>query len=355
MLSKQSLIGVVAVTLLVVTAGCSAAVTDGGAPDAERIADEVQERTDEIDSVRGEKVTTVERDGETNTTVTRFVQRPPNESWSEVVSSDSAYRSAGDRVVQSDGRLVNYDASENNYTVLETDLAGGGPSQTVSAEAIERTLNRSNVSFEGTDTVAGRDVYVVSLDRESEAGTSNTTVKVDQEYWYPLEYTTTTQFDDTETTMTMTHRNVTFNEPVADDRFSFDPPEGATLERTSSIGSEEFDSVERLDAATDFDVPTPSVPDGYSLESATTFTTNGNTSATVVYTNDSDARLSYSVSPETESNVDGETVTVDSTEVTVTEYGSMTRASWTCGETRYALSGELDRETLLELVESVDC
>lgn len=355
MLSTQQLIGTVAVALLVVTAGCSAVVTDNGAPDAEQIADRVQERTDEIDSVRGEKVTTIERDGETNETVTRFVQQPPNKSWSEVVSADTTYRSAGDRVVQSDGRVVSYDASENNYTVLETDFASGGPGQMISAEAIEQTLNRSDVSFEGTDTVAGRDVYVVSLDSTSEAGTSNTTLKVDQEYWFPLEYTTTSQFGDTEMTVTMTHRNVTFNEPVADDRFSFDPPEGATLEQTNSIGSEKFDSVERLDAATAFDVPTPSVPDDYSLESATTFTNNGNTSATIVYTNSSDARLSYSVSPEAETEMDGETVTVDSTEVTVADFGSSTRASWTCGDTQYALSGELDREQLLGLVESVDC
>ena len=355
MLSKQSLIAVVAVALLAVTAGCSAAVTGDGAPDAQQIADEVQERTDEIDSVRGEKVTTTQRDGETNRTVTRFVQRPPNESWSEVVSADTAYQSAGDRVVRTDGRVVSYDASENNYTVLETDLASSGPSQIVTAEAIERTLNRSNVSFEGTDTVAGRDVYVVSLDSENEAGTSNTTLKVDQEYWFPLEYTTTSQFGDTEMTVTTTHRNVTFNEPVADDRFSFDPPEGATLEQTNSIASEEFDSVEQLDAATAFDVPTPSVPDSYTLDSANTFTTDGNTSATVVYTNDSDGRLSYSVAPGTDATMDGETVTVDSTEVTVTEYGSTTSVSWTCGDTQYTLAGELDRETLLASVESVGC
>lgn len=354
MLSKQSLIGTVAVALLVVTAGCSAVVTDSGTPDAEQIADKVQERTDEIDSVRGEKVTTIQRGGETNETVTRFVQRPPNESWSEVVSADTAYQSAGDRVVRSDGRIVSYDASENNYTVLETDFAAG-PGQMISAEAIERTLNRSDVSFEGTDTVAGRDVYVVSLDSDSEAGTSNTTLKVDQEYWYPLEYTTTSQFGDTEMTVMMTHRSVTFNEPVADDRFSFDPPEGATLEESTSVGSETFDSVERLDAATEFDVPTPSVPDGYTFESANTFSTDGNTSASVVYTNDTDARLRYSVSPATDAGMDGETVTVGSTEVTVADFGSSTRVAWTCGDTQYALTGELDREQLLGLVESVDC
>ncbi|ERH14085.1 MAG: outer membrane lipoprotein-sorting protein, partial [halophilic archaeon J07HB67] len=238
MLPKRSPIATVAVALLIVTAGCSAVVTNGGQPDAERIADGVRERTDEIESVRGQKVTTITRDGETNRTVVQFVQRPPNESWSEVVSSDTGYRAAGDRAVRTDGQFVRYDASENNYTVLETDFASGGASQMISAEAIERTLNRSDVSFEGTDTVAGRDVYVVSLDSETEGSVSNTTLKVDQEYWYPLEYTTTSQFGDTETTVTVTHRNVTFNEPVADDRFSFDPPEGATLEETSSVGSE---------------------------------------------------------------------------------------------------------------------
>ncbi|MEZ3145570.1 DUF4367 domain-containing protein [Halobaculum sp. MBLA0143] len=352
---SRLVVATLAVTLLVVTAGCAA--VGGGDPDPERIAQQVQERQGDIDVVRGVRVTTVESDGNANTTVREYVKRPPNQSRSRVVETDGGYAGAGDLIVRNEGEFVSYDASENAYSVVESDTPNGG--QVVTAETINRTLSKGDVSFAGTDTVAGRSVYVVELTRETEYGTSNTTLKVDQEHWYPLAYETTTVYElDNETvttTISMTHRNVSFDAEVAADAFEFDPPADATLERRTTFTTEEFDSVAALEEAAPFELSEPALPDDYRLDTARLVVTNGNATASTVYTDGDDGSIRLSVTEATESRLDGETVEIDGTTATVRTFGNQTSLVWRCDDTRYSLSGTLDRDALVDAAGPLVC
>lgn len=352
---SRLVVATLAVTLLVVTAGCAALV--GGDPDPERIAQQVQERQNDIDAVSGVRVTTIGTGDDANTTVREYVRQPPNKSRARVLETDGGYAGEGDLFVRDGGRFVSYDASENTYSVTESDVAGGG--QTLTAEAINRTLANSNVSFVGTDTVAGRSVYVIELTRESEYGTTESTLKVDQEHWYPLAYETTSVFErDNETittTVSMTHRNVTFDPEVAADAFEFDPPADATVDRRTTLSSDTFDSVRGLDEAAPFEVSAPAVPDGYELDAARLVVTNGNATASLSYTDGDDGRLRASVSENPNVELDGETVEVDGTTATVQTFGNQTSLVWQCGDLRYSLSGTLDRDALVDAAEPVVC
>jgi len=343
---------VLLVALLAVTAGCAAAIGDD--TDPERIAEQIQQRTDRIDSVQGVRVTIIERDGSANQTVMDYAARPPEQSRTHVLDADGGWQSVGDTIIQNDDRMITYDASNNSYREFETD--NGRPDQFISAAAIERTLNRSTVSYDGKDTVAGRDVHVISLERNTAGQESTSTLKVDQEYWYPLAYSTTTRYGDGETTVTMRFRNVTFNEPLSDKTFNFDPPAGATLEDRTRFESTEYDSVDEANAATPFELTEPTLPDSYTLDSAKVVSTNGAKTGALTYlSGETRVVLTARSTTDTATDLDGESISLGETNATVRTFGDSTNLVWYCDDTRYSLSGQVDRSVLEDAARSLGC
>ena len=343
-------LGVLLVAVLAVTAGCASAIS--GDPNPERIADQAQQRMDDNNTVEGVKVMSTTRDGETNTTVTEYVRQPPNKVRSEVIEGGQ-YREPGDIRVNTGEKTYHYDASENSYRTYDVDY--NRSEGFLSADAIEGVLNRSDVSYAGTDTVADRDVHVIELTRSERDSTM--TIKVDQEHWYPLAYETTTSFDGTTTTMSWTHRNVTFNEPVDEDVFSFDPPEGAELEKSSSPEIEQYNSVSAANEATPYEVTEPALPDSYELASTQVMVIDGTSTTSLSYENGDKATKGayFSVSNETRSASSGESVTIGNTTGTVQSFGDTTSLSWSCEETQYSLGGPLNQSTLVDAAAAVGC
>jgi|GEM_PF-5498549 hypothetical protein len=145
-------LGVLLVAVLAVTAGCASAIS--GDPNPDRIAEQMQQRLDDIDTVEGVKVMETTRDGETNTTVTEYVRQPPNKVRTKVIEGGQ-YRETGDLRVNTGDKTYRYDASENTYTTYDFDYNRSGGY--FDADTIERVLNNSEVSYKGTDTVAGRE------------------------------------------------------------------------------------------------------------------------------------------------------------------------------------------------------
>ena len=345
-------LGVLLVAVLAVTAGCASAIT--GDPNPERIADKMQQRLDDIDTVQGVKVMKTTRNGETNTTVTEYVRQPPNKVRSKVIEGGQ-YRDEGDYRVNTGEKTYRYDASENTYTKYDFDY--NRSEGYFDADTIERILNNSEVSYKGTDTVAGRDVHVIELtDTERD---STVTIKADQEHWYPLAYETSYSYDGITTTMSWTHRNVSFNEPVDDDTFTFEPPAGAELKETTTPDVTEFDSVSAANEATAYEVVEPDMPDSYTIESINEMVIDGSSTTTLSYRN-GDKGAYYSVSnesvgSESAAGSDGESVTIGNTTGTVSSYGETTSVRWSCDGMRYSLSGQLNQSTLVEAASAVGC
>lgn len=344
---RRLTLGVILVAVLAASAGCASTISEN--PDPERVGDQIQQRMDKIDSVQGTKVLRITTDGETNTTVSEYVRQPPSKVRSEVIEG-SGYRSEGDFRVNTGETSYSYDASENTYTKYEIDHNRSG--QYLAAEAIDRLLNRSDVSYEGTDTVAGRNVHVVEVIRTEHDST--TTLKVDQEYWYPLALKTTSSFNGTETTLSWSHRNVSFNEPINDGAFTFDPPEEAELEASRSPEIDEYNSVSAANEATPYEVVEPALPGDYTLDSTQVMRTNGTSTTSLIYTNGED-RAFYSITNDTRSEQSGESVTIGNTTGTVSDYGGSKSLIWTCNGVKYSLSGQLNQSTLVEAAAPVGC
>lgn len=347
MFQSRRTLGILVLAVLAVSAGCASTISDD--PNPERIADQIQQRMEKIDSVQGTKVMRITTDGETNTTVTNYVRQPPTKIRSEVVEG-SGYQSEGDLRVNTGEATYNYDASENTYSKYDFDT--GQSSQFPNAEAIDRLLNRSNVSYVGADTVAGRDVHIIEIVRTERDST--TTLKVDQEYWYPLALETTSSYNGTETTLSWTHRNVTFNEPVADDVFTFDPPAGAELKTSHSPEMNKYDSVQAADDATPYAITEPAVPAEYSLDTTQVMVFNGTSTASLTY-KDGKNRIYFTITNESRSEASGESVAIGNTTGTVSSYGASTTVTWDCDGLQYSLSGQLNQSTLVDAATTVGC
>lgn len=345
-------LGVLLVAVLAVTAGCASAIS--GDPNPERIADKMQQRLEKIDSVQGTKVMRITTDGETNTTVIEYVRKPPSKVRSTVIRGGN-YRSEGDYRVNTGEATYSYDASKNTYT--KYDFEYNRSSQFPSAESIERLLNRSEVSYEGTDTVAGRDVHVIKVVRT--ARDSTMTIKVDQKYWYPLAMKTTSSYSGTETTLSWTHRSVTFNEPINEGTFTFEPPEGAELKERTSSEMTKYDSVSAANEATPYEVVEPAMPDAYTLESARVMVIDGTSTTSLSYRNGDKAAYfsvsNESVTSESSAAPDGESITIGNTTGTVSSYGDTTTLRWNCDGMRYSLGGQLNQSTLVDAASAVGC
>jgi len=351
-MTKQSLrlrVGILFVALLTVTAGCAAALGDD--MDSETIAEKLDDRHDEIDDVQGTQIVTVEGDNSTERTVTEVVERPPMESRQEVIESDSEWQSAGDVTVRTEEELITYNAEENTVTEFEFDSDEEEVPMTTE-DMLSESLEESNISYEGTDTVADRDVHVITLtDEETDATTK---VWADQEFWYPLKTETTFDQGDEEWTTTMTYEEVEFNQGVDDEVFAFDPPEDATVEEFETPETETVDSADALDAAVPFDVAEPDLPEEFAFEEATVTEQNDIVTAFVSYEADGDI-VSYSLTNNTEHELTGEPVDIGDTEGTISEFGDRTSVAWECDGIQYSLTGELDRETLIDSAAAVGC
>ena len=342
-------IGILLVALLTVTAGCAAALGDD--PDPERIADELEDRNEQIEDLQGQRVLTVETPNTTQRTVMTVAERPPEQSRQEVIEADSEWQSAGDVTVNDGETLYMYDASEN--TVTEFNVSYDPESAGfASEELIANTLNESDVSYEGTDTVADREVHVIDLtDTETNR---TTTVWVDTEFWYPLKYETTMERGDQQLSTTMVFEEVAFNEGLDDGTFEFEPPADATVEQYEPPETRTVDSLAAVDDGTPYTVSAPDLPDRFAFEEGRITDAGDRLSASMTYTAD-DERVSFSVTNTTAYESSGETVEIGDTEGTLSEYGDTYSVTWDCDGVRYSLSGELDRETLIDSAASVSC
>lgn len=343
------LIGVVSVALLTATAGCAALIGDD--PDPKTIADKLDDRHDEIEDIQGTQVMTMERNGETERTVIEIVERPSTASRQEIVETDSEWQSEGDVIVSTSKEMISYDADENTVTAFEVDR-DPETSALTSEGLIGEALTDSEIAFEGTDTVADRAVYEITL--HDEKADQTTTVWADQEFWYPVKYETTFGNGDQQWETTMRYESITFNEGVDDAVFEFEPPEDATVEEFEPPETQTIESADDVDAATPHEFVEPELPEAFGFEEASV-TETGDTDMTSVRYESTDETVLFAITDNTDHESTGEPIEIGETEGTISEFGEQRSVTWDCDGVRYSLSGELDRETLTDSAASVGC
>lgn len=345
--NNRLLLGV-GIAFLFVTAGCMGLAT--GDPDPETIATEIENRHENIDSVEGVKISETESGGETMRQRTTVVEIPGNVSKRVVTESDNdQFTTEGQVTLTRDGVTRIYDPQEN--TVTEYDIGSDRPSGitggAVDADQIEQILDDSNVSYEGTDRVADREVHVITINRTATKPTSTVTAYVDKEFWYPLRTEMTfSSPDGEETTIVSYFESVEFNGDVSAEDVTLDVPEDATVQEHTGPETQEFESIAAVKEAAQFDIGDPELGDQYTFESANEMIMDGTVSYTLTYKS-SDATIRHTVSNQTDYELAGESVDLNGTEAYLQEYDDSTTVLWEQDDRRHTLGGNADREKII--------
>ncbi|MGB9955228.1 LolA family protein [Haloferax prahovense] len=212
------------------------------------------------------------------------------------------------------------------------------------------------VEFVETDTVSGREAYVIDIAPEtnrSEAG-YHQRLWLDSERFYPLRKQTSWTANGSRHSVTTTYTNVTFDAAVSADTFRPEIGANTTVERPNTPNTEWFQSRADLEARSSISVPDPTVPSAFELVYATRTTGRidgvglryaaGGRELTV-------AKFNYTLDidgDERDTMVAGRPATID--------YGPTTSVSWNCDGYGYTVRGTgVETDRLVEVGHSVGC
>jgi outer membrane lipoprotein-sorting protein len=307
-----------------------------------------ESRMTSLETFTGVRTQTVEYGNETTTSTT--------EMWARLTTGEyrSEVRSPADRA--------------GNVVVGGTDTVWSYREEPNTVTKFDRTDTANNVSalvatnlatgFEITDyeeaTLDGRETYRVTLVPETDESVNVTaTAHLDRETYFPVSVEQSYELENRTVTTHIDYEEVTLNATIPDDRFTFDPPANATVETADIPETESFESLDAMREGVDAPVPDPSVPDDYEFTQGQVFY-GDNTSLSLRYENDT-TRLAVSKLESDHLVSDGENVTVGDRDGRLQTFGETKIVVWQCDGWRYSVSGELDREELLDVAASMEC
>lgn len=351
-----------------------AQVNQSESSDANTTADEIIRETsqsyEDISDFTATQVTNATYGENTTNTTAQFYYEKPNNLRIDYTAPASQ---AGTVIVTNESSTLIYNATNNTVQTIETPNVSG--QSTGYLATTERTLQTSNVTYEGTETVAGQETYVLSVEPAGNLSTGDfdQTYYLDQETYIPVKQHVETTFTyDNETVTsesTTVFKNLDVNTGVADEKFDFEPPAGATVLQ-SPINYTEYDSVDEAQENVSFEIREPTeVPEEYDLNSTTVARFGNTTSVYLSYTNGSSGTMLVTVADtqynesmtednNSESGSDssfGESVSIDGREGTYASFGPQAGVSFPCDELRYSISGPFDEDELVTIAESIPC
>lgn len=330
---------------------------------AEEIIENASERYEEIEDFTAIQETTANYGENTTTTTADFAYMEPDNLRLEYTGDGPQ---AGTLIVSNGSSTVIYDASNNSVQVIDT--AGQNVGQQADAGYLDQILSvlqSSETSYEGTETVAGEETYVVSAEPSSAfGGDVSYTYYLDQETYLPIKQHTdsTFTFNGTETNSESTTvlRNVSVDVGLSNETFDFEVPEGATV-LESPVDTTTYESVDAVRENVSVAVTEPAeLPEGFGFEQAVVSRISNMTSVRLQYTNESGSVLTASFYTDesgmaTSNRSYGESVTVDGQDGTYIDVGEYASVTFQCGDLAYSVNGPFEKETLVDVAASVDC
>ncbi|RXK49526.1 LolA family protein [Halorientalis pallida] len=401
--AKQILVGICLLVLVggVLAVGFLSSDSPEG-PEPRQVGSNASERYAAIDGLNATR-TTVNRDGdEVNRTVHRVSMRPLTEQFRErllygprnrhnlTVSNGSmmwwqnrtsgvverldlsdpnlsTQRTEGDRIERLFGRLNVTEDTDTDRTAA-TPTPGINPLPAVpqsggvpDGQRDERPDGVGNaafaVSYNGTDTIDGRSVYVLKITPRngSLVGDFRQTLWVDTEWFFPVKRHSEWQSNGVQHAKTVVYENVTFNPGLDDSVFRFDPSANVTVELEDTPRRDFYSSTAALRRVTNVSVPTPDLPPSFELQFASKTESPRITSVGLKYVNASTELsvskvrgLFYPPTPDRSAQVAGQRANVS--------VGYTTYVSWSCDGYDYQVSGKaVSSELLIEVARSVGC
>ena len=213
------------------------------------------------------------------------------------------------------------------------------------------------VSYEGTETVAGRETHVIAAEHSDQSDVSlvddsqfEQSIYLDTEWYVPLKIEAVTRTGERTYRTEYVAESVNFDPEIEPGLFEFEPPESATVVDPT----ERFETIENRRAleATVADLPDPQLPDGVSFKQAMVDRETGG--ITLSYTGDQRQLVVSRTPADGPEQPDGESVELDEQTGYYSE-DPVPTVAWTCGGDRYDVVGEFDRDQLVQIAASLAC
>ncbi|USZ72526.1 LolA family protein [Natronosalvus halobius] len=374
-----------AITLVVICAGCTVAISGETQPDGEMLLQEAV-TADGVPPLTGERAVTFTDSTGTYETTERVWERPPSKMRSDVIDSVGFEEShEGGIVVRNGSTLWLADGETDDVTVY--DLEAESETETESddeARFLGEHLDQYDISYEGTETVANRTTHVVSVEPKETTVDRGIGVLVgDTRYVYPLETSayeetdfevgtfwiddehgyplamqgTYTDVDGTELEVTSAFETVTFGADL--EAGLFDLPAENDTDDERSVEEPEFEQhgfADRSEANEylRFEVPNATFPAEYERQSVSADQWNGVQTYHEEYRVGEDL-LWFSVSEGDLRGDDPDREGIGELEATVSTFNGTTLVTWDCGELTYQVSSSIGEATLLERAEEIGC
>lgn len=315
-----------------------------------QVAEQFEQRFGEIDGFTATVHSEMDGENVSVDSTAKVWQRPNDGEMRQEVLAPADQE--GDVSVSNGSTSIYYDASENTYTKVDLSGALSADSRDVGTQ-LQNLLDRFEVHYNGTASVDGENTHKVTLVPENDSQALSgyqMTLWLDDENYFPVKQQMTS--DDLGFESTTHYENVSLNPGIADERFEFEPPAGATERET---GFENYETRDELAAATNLTLPEPAVPSGYAFEGGSVSTFDGNTSATIHYTSGEDSLSIVVQESVTETTEGDETVDVGNQTGQYSETAGISSLSWTCTDRSYSVMGNADKETVTDVGASIEC
>lgn len=365
----------VALALVLLLAGCSGiAGEDPDPPDASEAVEgfssvgvynltvttesTVNNRTTEariertVRPATGERYVVTERNGTLTLTVsngtTNWRYRPSANQVRRIPAEDQQISHFTDQLRELMNSLDSESESDPLVPLPPLFAPGSG---TDSGSDNETTLGPEpmETAYQGIETISGRDAHVITMETTEAADTEmQQTLYYDAEYFVLLqsEYNITVEGD--RVTGQTRVQSVDFSPSVDESLFEFEPPENVTVLNTEV---DRYDTYVGLSLGSDSHVPDPDLPPEFEFDSGTVRGEN----LTMEYTSGVETVFVTRLTAATD--LPGEPETIDYRGRTY-RYSDEFRGRlirWECSDSAYTVSGDLERETILDVGASIEC
>jgi len=367
--------------LLLVSVGFAGGPADDN-PAPERLVREAVESTSN-ESIQGVRTEVFQRDDQFEMVRVSVAEQPPEQSRIEVIEAIDTDDPVSDLTIVNGSTMWQYYQDEKRAVRMEADdrLRSGMQPFRMSTNEL---LDEYEAEYVGTESIENRQTHVVELAPPADnavelsldvsAGDTDYDLQIqeaEREQWF---VSRETWWIDTDTrypikqqiewtdeegaviaTTVRQYTNLTVGADISDDRFGFEPPNDVEVNEPTLPETETYTSRDDAASAVPFEIPDPTVPNGYDLHEATVQLLDGNRSVMLTYLDDSD-RITFHVS-ERSIRGDERTVETDVGEISGTLVAVDGRSSltWDCGSLSYRVSGLSHVDSLTDIAESVGC
>lgn len=337
---------------------------------AEKIAEQMQEKEDNIQDYSYTMQMTSYFGEETRESEVRILQKKPNKSKTVSIKPEEE---AG-AIVVSDGEFIwTYDPKTN--FVMKMELPD--PLDTWEMDyvgIIGELLNETEVSLLGVEKIDGRPAYLLETspkeekkeEKERTRLIDGTKLWVDKETWIPLRYE---MYDSNgDMVMELEIRDLKINTDIPDSEFVFEIPEGATV-KTVDMSSFEIPGEMTLEEAREsagFEILIPEyLPEGYEFNHATAynnseFVPDGQATETVIlrYMKEEESIAISEIicegqAPEAAIMNTAEDIVINGRNGKYLSLGDMNILEWKIRDINLSLTSSLEKDEMLKIAESI--